>query len=178
MARERSGESARLLPHDSAPGLSPAELRQIIALMRSGDIQEISIERDDGALKLHLRKPAPESIALGDVDVTALGAAGRYESGMADGRAAGNLGEPEDALVPVTAPFVGRFRTGSKSGGRALPKSGDTVKQGQVLGAIETLNVLSEVEAAQAGRIAQVKVKEGQAVEYGQVLLLIAPEQP
>jgi biotin carboxyl carrier protein len=173
MARERTGESPRLLPHDSAPGLSIAELRQIITLMRSGEIQEISIEREDGALRLHLRKPAPDSTVLAELDLDGLGAAERHAPSDGAG-----LPDPDDELVPVTAPFVGRFRAGGKSGARALPKPGDAVKQGQVLGAIETLNVLSEVEAGQAGRIAEVKVKDGQAVEYGQVLLLIEPGQP
>lgn len=169
MARERTGESPRLLPHESIPGLSIAELRQIIALMGSGDIQEISIERESGALRLHLRKPAPEAGVALDLEEDAMDiAALPADEASADGAA--------DGMVSVTAPFVGRFHVGGKSGTRTLPKAGDKVRQGQVLGAIQTLNILSEVEATQAGRVAEVNIKDGQAVQYGQVLLVIAPD--
>lgn len=169
MARERTGESPRLLPHESIPGLSIAELRQIIALMRSSDIHEISIERESSALRLHLRKPAPEAVSLLDVELDEFAAS---ELLAAESAADGE----REPLIAITAPFVGRFHAGGKSGARALPKAGDKVKQGQVVGTIQTLNIFSDVEATQTGRVAEVNIKDGQAVEYGQVLLQIAPE--
>lgn len=180
MARERASDSTRLLPRESAPGLSIAELRQIIALMKAGEVQEIHIERETTGLTLHLRKPTPgfgvqasapkvEAYESADTGVPAP----RAEANGANG-ANGTNGA--DGLVPVTAPFVGRYHTGGNAGVRSSLKAGDTVKQGQVIGAIETLNVLREVEAAQAGRVAEVKAHDGNAVEYGQVLMLIEPE--
>lgn len=168
MARERSPESARVLPQESVPGVSIAEVRQIIALMRTGDIQEIIIERETGALKLHLRKPAPEVSAVASIEGQAF-----LPDGVAVSEAAGS--DAADGHVAITAPFVGRFHSGGKSNARGLAKVGDQVSPGQVVGAIQTLNIVSEVEAEQAGRITEVKVQEGQAVEYGQVLMLIEP---
>jgi biotin carboxyl carrier protein len=49
------------------------------------------------------------------------------------------------------------------------------VRVGQVVGSIETLNVLNEVESTVAGRVVEVKAEEGQAVEYGQPLIAVEP---
>jgi acetyl-CoA carboxylase biotin carboxyl carrier protein len=46
---------------------------------------------------------------------------------------------------------------------------------GQVVGMIETLNVMTEVEATLAGRVLERRAEEGQAVEYGQPLLAVEP---
>jgi len=50
---------------------------------------------------------------------------------------------------------------------------GDRVKAGQLVGTIESLNVLNEVETAVAGRVVEIFVQDGQPVEYGQVLMTI-----
>src|SRR5262249_17901944 len=62
MVRERAergeGPSARL-----RSSLSVAELRQLISLMNSSDIEEITIEHAAHGLHLTLRKPAPVAIS-------------------------------------------------------------------------------------------------------------------
>ena len=50
---------------------------------------------------------------------------------------------------------------------------GDRVKAGQLVGTIESLNVLNEVETSVAGRVVEVLVQDGQPVEYGQALMAI-----
>ena len=50
---------------------------------------------------------------------------------------------------------------------------GDRVKAGQLVGTIESLNVLNEVETAVAGHVVEIFVQDGQPVEYGQVLMTI-----
>jgi biotin carboxyl carrier protein len=52
---------------------------------------------------------------------------------------------------------------------------GDVVREGQVVAAIEALNVLNEVEAGSAGRVREILVHDGQPVEYGQPLVIIEP---
>ena len=74
----------------------------------------------------------------------------------------------------ITSPLVGIFHTWAKPKGKALVSVGDHVKVGQRVGTIQSLNVLNEVETIIAGRVVvEVLVQEGQAVEYGQHLLVI-----
>lgn len=167
MARERSGEPARPQPRQPGQSLSIAELRQLITLMHTSDIEEISIERDDEALRLHLRKPAP---MVSEHVIAAMDGAGADEVGELPTSPAASNG-----LDHVSAPLVGRFHVGPKPGSKALVAVGDIVRAGQVVGTIETLNVLTEVESTITGRVVEVHATEGQPVEFGQVLLSIEP---
>ncbi len=90
--------------------------------------------------------------------------------------ARGPASENEKAFVEVRSPLVGVFRSSMKEHGKPLVSTDETVRQGQVVAAIEALNVLNEVEAPTAGRVKEVLVEDGQPVEYGQPLLLVEPK--
>jgi biotin carboxyl carrier protein len=77
---------------------------------------------------------------------------------------------PSEALLSITAPLVGIFR----QGGVRLQK-GDQVENGQPVGSIESMKILSPVQAPQGGEIAAVLVEDGQPVEYGHQLFLLRP---
>jgi biotin carboxyl carrier protein len=80
---------------------------------------------------------------------------------------------PDKIEHKVLAPLVGTFHTWAKPRGGALVAVGDRVKAGQLVGTIESLNVLNEVETTVAGHVVEILVQEGQPVEYGQVLMII-----
>ena len=62
---------------------------------------------------------------------------------------------------------------GQSPKGGTLVAVGDIVKAGQLVGTIQSLNVMNEVETSKAGRVVDILVQEGQAVEYGQHLMTI-----
>ncbi|HUY78858.1 MAG TPA: biotin/lipoyl-containing protein [Ktedonobacterales bacterium] len=170
MARERADRNGDL-PQNTQTTLSVAELRQLITLMNGGDIGEITIEEEASGLKLTLRKPALAP------QVVAVGADGFYdEDGDEATPADGEASAAPETRVAVTAPFVGYFRAAAKPGAKPLV-AGDVVKAGNILGAIEALNVLNEVEAPVDGRLAEALVADGQPVEYGQPLMTIETKQ-
>ncbi len=171
MARERNAEPLRSPSRQPGQSLPIADLRHLIALMQNSDIEEITVEREAGALRLRLRKPAPVAALThpGDIEVFESAETAERADHASDGL------PTEDRLARVSAPLVGRFHVGPRPGAVPLVAEGDVVRQGQVVGTIETLNLFNEVEAAQAGRVVQVLVVEGQPVEYGQALMTIEP---
>ena len=52
-------------------------------------------------------------------------------------------------------------------------KEGDTVKKGQVLGIIEAMKLMNEIESEYDGVVEAVLVKNEDVVEYGQPLFRI-----
>ena len=162
---DRGGEAA-LQPLQTS--LNIAEIRQLITLMSGSDIDEIEIEQGTDGVKLALRKAAPVySGSSDDFDEEA-------DDGI-DG--ASHADTAADNEVTIGAPLVGIFRTSMKPGGKALVQPGDIVRQGQIIAAIEALNVLNEVEATESGRVSEVLVSSGQPVEYGQPLMVIEPQR-
>ncbi len=80
---------------------------------------------------------------------------------------------PVETTHHVVASLVGIFHTWAKPKGGTLVAVGDIVKTGQLVGTIQSLNVMNEVETSYAGRVVEILVQEGQAVEYGQHLMTI-----
>ena len=50
---------------------------------------------------------------------------------------------------------------------------GDTVKKGQVVGIVEAMKLMNEIESEYDGIVEAVLVKDGETVEYGQPLFRI-----
>ena len=95
-------------------------------------------------------------------------------------------------VVPVA--LNGRRRTGRKEDGahsgsgpqrllapmpgkvvRVLVKQGDSVQARQPIAVIEAMKMENELRASRAGTVAELAVREGQSVEAGALLLVIAP---
>jgi acetyl-CoA carboxylase biotin carboxyl carrier protein len=164
MGRERAERGVEAAPSQQPTGLSIAEIRQLIGLMESSDISEIAIERESEGLKLLLRRPSLTGDTL-------------LEDGDEFLDREDLLAESEKSKkndVEIGAPLVGIFRS-SMTGEKPLVAVGDIVRKGQIIAAIEALNLLSEVEAMVSGRVAEILVLDGQPVEYGQTLLVIEP---
>ena len=73
----------------------------------------------------------------------------------------------------VTSPLVGTFYTASSPDAEVFVKEGDTVKKGQVLGIIEAMKLMNEIESEFDGVVEAVLVKNEEVVEYGQPLFRI-----
>lgn len=171
MVRERVERGGEATPAQAYSSLSIAEIRQLITMMNASDIEEIAIEHEADGLKLVLRKPAPVALGLTPSD----------DGSMEDLGGADDTQEHDDADAyhcEIGAPLVGIFRANMKADGKSLARVGDVVRPGQVIGAIEALNVYNEVEAESPGRISEILVSDGQPVEYGQPLMVIESQTP
>ena len=73
----------------------------------------------------------------------------------------------------VTSPLVGTFYSSASPEAEAFVKEGDTVKKGQVLGIIEAMKLMNEIESEYDGVVEAVLVNNEDVVEYGQPLFRI-----
>lgn len=73
----------------------------------------------------------------------------------------------------VTSPLVGMFYSQPSAGAKPYVEVGDTVKKGQVIGMIESMKLMNEIEASRDGIILEILVKNEQLVEYGQGIVRI-----
>jgi acetyl-CoA carboxylase biotin carboxyl carrier protein len=168
MARERASRQATVVSRRRR--LSASDIRDLIALMRQSDIHEITVEVS-AENRLTLRKPQPASVEA-ITRATVVDAPAR-ERGSAD--APPTQASPAEQTIPVKTPFVGIYRRAVKHGAKPFVAVGDTVEEGQIVAAVEALNLVNEVEAPINGSVIELPLKDGQAVEYGQTLVLIKP---
>jgi acetyl-CoA carboxylase biotin carboxyl carrier protein len=84
---------------------------------------------------------------------------------------------PEPATEPaghaVKSPMVGTFYRSASPGAKPFVEVGTVVKEGQTICIIEAMKILNEIEADKSGTVTQILCENGQAVEYGQTLLVI-----
>jgi acetyl-CoA carboxylase biotin carboxyl carrier protein len=143
--------------------MSIAQIQGLVRLLDRSDISELEVKRASEGVHLVLRKvKAQDGAVLAGEVVSAASSEG------------GAAGEAVTAnRQNIVASLVGLFHPWLKPRGGTLVAVGDRVKAGQLVGTIESLNVLNEVEAAVAGRVVEIHAQDGQPVEYGQVLVTI-----
>lgn len=73
----------------------------------------------------------------------------------------------------VKAPLVGTFYAAPSEGADPFVSVGDTVKKGQVIGIVEAMKLMNEVESDYDGTVSEILVENGDMVEYGQPLIVV-----
>ena len=73
----------------------------------------------------------------------------------------------------VKSPLVGTFYAAPAEDADDFVKIGDFVEKGQVLAIVEAMKLMNEIESDFSGKIAEILVQNGEAVEYGQPLFVI-----
>ena len=85
---------------------------------------------------------------------------------------------PAEDAVPeghvVRSPMVGTFYRAPAPGSKNFAEVGQSVNAGDTLCIIEAMKLLNEIEADQGGVIKAILVENGQPVEYGEPLFVIA----
>lgn len=79
--------------------------------------------------------------------------------------------EPEGMIVK--SPLVGTFYAAPAEDAEPFVSVGDQVKKGQTLAIVEAMKLMNEIESDFDGKVAEIYVENGQAVEYGQPLFRI-----
>ena len=73
----------------------------------------------------------------------------------------------------ITSPFVGTFYRSPSPGAEPFIEVGQIVKKGEVLCIIEAMKLMNEIEAETDGRVAEILVDNGTAVEFDQPLIIL-----
>ena len=148
------------------------KIEELIALMRQSGVTQLSLELPDYKVSI-TRGPEPLAApAAGDPP-----AGSAWPPADPPVRAGGPAEGLAAMALTVIAPVVGVFRNGGSAPGRQVIAGGGRVKRGQLLATIEAMKVPNEVRSPVDGVVTSVAVEDGAAVEYGQTLFVILPEE-
>lgn len=78
------------------------------------------------------------------------------------------------SLTAVCAPAIGIYKTAAK-GKNLVLKEGDTVKEGDSLGVVESVSKQHPVTAPVTGKLRIIAAEEGKPVEFNQPMFFIEP---
>ncbi|NDW05293.1 acetyl-CoA carboxylase biotin carboxyl carrier protein [Jiella pacifica] len=153
--------------------VDPRFVREIASILKETDLTEIEVE--NGSMKVRVTRkiesaqmqmqpayypqqhqaPAPQP---------APASAGPAPAAPASG--------PEAGSVP--SPMVGTVYLAAAPGAKQFVEVGQSVAEGETLLIIEAMKTMNQIPAPRAGKVTKILVENGQPVEYGEALVVIA----
>ena len=142
------------------------KLKTLIDLVSESNVSELEITEAEG--KVRIVKGAGPAVQTAPLPAFAAPAA----ASATHAAAAPVAPEPVAGHV-VKSPMVGTFYRSASPGAKAFIEIGSQVKDGETICIIEAMKILNEIEADKSGTVTQILCQNGQAVEYGQPLVVI-----
>lgn len=157
------------------------EINDIIRLMQAVKENDLTgFRMEEGDLKLCIKKEKEREIMTisGSSAVPAETAAGVFtqQAPLAAAISGSITDVPGNDICSdkvVSSPLVGTFYNSPSPDSEPFAKVGDQVKKGQVLGIIEAMKLMNEIECEYDGVVDAVMVGNEDVVEYGQPLFRI-----
>jgi len=156
------------------------EIKALIVLMNDYGLVELEIEDKKGKVRL-VRAAAPGDAApalppAAPVRAPAAAPPQSARPALAAPRSGGPIAAPLELApnqVLVESPMVGTFYRSPSPDSDPFVNEGDSVRKGQTVCIIEAMKMMNEVEAPAGGRVVRIIADNGQAIEYGQPLMVI-----
>ena len=83
--------------------------------------------------------------------------------------------DPMEGLIAIESPMVGTFYASPSPDKPTFVKVGDTINAETVVCLVEAMKIFNEIKGGQSGTVAKLLVENGEAVEFGQPLMLVKP---
>lgn len=141
------------------------EIKELIEIFDQSSLSKLEIAREKATITMEKASagvittplPAPTAIA-NPVDMVAPASSAAAPAAYGD---------------EITSPMVGTFYRSPSPSSAPFINIGDSVKKGQVIGIIEAMKIMNEIEAEFDCKILQILQEDGQPIEYGTPLFLV-----
>lgn len=150
------------------------KLKTLIDLVAESDIAELEVTEGESKVRIVKSGAAPQGQMVMMHPQGAPQYAPHYAAAPAAPSAAVIDAPAEIQGHIVKSPMVGTFYRSSAPGSPPFVEVGSAVKEGDTLCIIEAMKLLNEIDADTTGVIKQILVENGQPVEFGQPLFVIA----
>jgi acetyl-CoA carboxylase biotin carboxyl carrier protein len=143
--------------------LSHADVVRIIQLLDASHFDELNLEAEGVKLQLR-RNGAGDRSAPTQATAPTQTPPVQVQSKAAD-----------TDLVEVKAPMLGTFYGAPKPGADPFVSPGATLTKDTVIGIIEVMKLMNSVSAGVHGTVIETLVRDGDLVEFDQVLMRVRP---
>jgi acetyl-CoA carboxylase biotin carboxyl carrier protein len=161
-----------------------AEARDLVRRLEGTSVQRFAVKAGD--YEIEIERGAILQAAPADGEPAAPAVSGHVAGGGTVGlgiapEARGASGafsvslDQADLRIPVLAPLVGTFYEAAQPGQKPFAAVGDVVEPGQTVCIVEAMKLMNEVAAGEGGKVAEILVKNGEPVEFEQVLMYLEP---
>ncbi len=152
-------------------------IRRLAELLEKSAIDEIEVVEGDSKVRItrHIAPThtAPSVTYTQPAPMAAVAPTPAIAPAAAPSAAA--VEQPPQGYM-IKSPMVGTFYRAASPEASPFVEEGSIIKVGQTLCIIEAMKLLNEIEADISGKVIKVLADNGQPVEYGEPLFIIAPE--
>ena len=153
-----------------------AEARSLMSRLEGSSVQRLAVAAGGTSIEIERDPSAAPAPAAPPLEFPSA----RRASGFIPTVGSGALGAARDDAAPegrqsITAPLVGTFYRAASPGAEPFVEVGDIIDAGQVVGIVEAMKLMNEVQATSGGKVVRIVAENGQPVEYEQELMQIEP---
>ena len=153
------------------------EFENLLTLIKTVSDSELTdFAYEENGTSIHLKKKKETVVVAGnqpDVPIAGLAVAQAAVSSATVNAETVQAASSEPEGMIVKSPLVGTFYAAPSEDADPFVSVGDQVKKGQTLAIVEAMKLMNEIESDFDGKVAEIYVQNGQAVEYGQPLFRI-----
>jgi acetyl-CoA carboxylase biotin carboxyl carrier protein len=161
-----------------AKPLDVQRLHYLVRLMKRYDLTALDVSDGSVQIKLRRRSPHGQSTALFPPQAMSSGAsnqASSHQSAQPHAEPLPVAASPAPKTVVIESPMVGTYYSSSAPDLPPFVSVGSLVQPNSIVCIIEAMKVFTDIPANVSGTVAEILVKNGQAVEYGQPLFRVIP---
>ncbi len=148
------------------------DVQRLIKLLDSSHFDELHLEAE--GIKLTLRRNGPSSAAPSAAAAPAVSMSPAVAAPIAP-PAAGAAPTSDPTLIEIRAPMLGTFYGAPKPGADPFVAIGARVNADTAVGIIEVMKLMNSIAAGVEGVLVEVLVRDGELVEFDQVLMRVRP---
>ena len=142
------------------------KVKKLMELLEQSGMAEIEIKEGEESVRISRYGDAPPMMAQAPMMAAPAFA-------PAAPAAALESAEPVIDGHPITSPMVGTFYSKPSPSAKAFVSVGQHVNEGDTVCIIEAMKIMNQIEADQSGTVVEVLINDGDAVEFGQTLVVI-----
>ena len=141
------------------------KIKQLIEEMGNSKLTAVDIEFPDGT-KISMKKDKMQEKIIQNTSIV--------ENNTIENQIKEDKNKKKGNIIK--SPMVGTFYLKPSPTAEPYIEIGKEVKKGDVLCIIEAMKLMNEIESEYTGKVTEILVKDGEAVEYGTPLLRIEGE--
>lgn len=147
------------------------KVKKLIELLEESGVSEIEIREGEESVRISRHAaPVTTNVTIPAAAATPVAPLIGVPSSMAE-----EVGEVLPEGHVIAAPMVGTFYRSSSPDSDPFVEAGQAVREGEVLGIIEAMKIMNQIEADRSGLVRSILAENGQPVEFGQPLFVIEP---
>jgi len=144
------------------------KVKKLMELLEQSGMSEIEIKEGEESVKISRYGNAPLMTPTIPQQPVAMVTPSQVETTTT----AANKGSEVSGNL-ISSPMVGTYYSAPSPSAKPFVTVGQHVNKGDTVGIIEAMKIMNQIEADHSGTVVEILVKDGEAVEFGQALIVI-----